>query len=202
VKSLGAALTHQAAPGALDEPAAPEGEVLEISVTVTDQAKPKDFIVVPITTVEVFQQATDFIEFDVAVSNATPRKAAWYYSPFKGNSGTPPTLYFRKGEGIDQFGREQSGAPEVRGGSGNWEHRVVGLCGSAPGPLPRQGLVFRGGVPGKITVYVDNLRLTRGDGTKAPLWTAGKDTRTQKLANSELFKDVQVRVVQAGDVLR
>jgi hypothetical protein len=202
VKSLGAALTHQAAPGALDEPAAPEGEVLEISVTVTDKAKPKDFVVVPITTVEFFQQATDFIEFDVAVSNATPRKAAWYYSPFRGNSGTPPTLYFKKGEGIDQFGREQSGVPEMRGGPGTWEHRVIGLCGSAPGPLPRQGLVFRGGVPGKITVYLDNLRLRRGDGTKAPLWNARKDTRTQKLANSDLFRDVQVRVVQAGDVKR
>jgi arylsulfatase A-like enzyme len=200
VKSLGAALTHQAAPGALDERAAPEGEVLEISVTVTDKAKPKDFVVVPITTVEVFQQATDFIEFDVAVSNATPGKAAWYYSPFKGNSGTPPTLYFRKGEGIDQFGREQSGAPEVRGGLGTWEHRVVGLCGSAPGPLPRQGLVFRGGVPGRMTVYVDNLSVRRGDGTKTSLWAAGKDTRTQKLADTELFKDVQVRVVQARDV--
>jgi hypothetical protein len=57
-------------------------------------------------------------------------------------------------------------------------------------------------VPGKITVYLDNLRLRRGDGTKAPLWNARKDTRTQKLANSDLFKDVQVRVVQAGDVLR
>jgi hypothetical protein len=53
-----------------------------------------------------------------------------------------------------------------------------------------------------MTVYVDNLRLRRGDGTKAPLWSAGKDTRTQKLANSDLFKDVQVRVVQAGNVLR
>jgi hypothetical protein len=202
VQSLGAALTHQAVPAALDEPPAPEGEVLEISVTVTDKAKPKDVLVVPITTVELFQQATDFIEFDVAVSNATPRNAAWYYSPFKGNSGAPPTVYFRKGEGIDQFGREQSGAPEVRGGPGTWEHRVVGLCGSAPRPLPRHGLVFRGGVPGRITVYVDNLRLRRGDGTKAALWSAGKDTRTQKVADNELFKDVQVRVVQSGDVRR
>jgi hypothetical protein len=175
---------------------------LEISVTITDQAKPKDFIVVPITTVELFQQATDFIEFDVAVSRSTPRKAAWYYSPFKGNSGKPVTVYFKKGEGIDQFGREQSNSPEVRGGPGTWEHRVVGLCGSAPGPLPRHGLVFRGGIPGRVTVYLDNLHLIRGDGSKTPLWIAGKDTRTQKLPNSDLFKDVQVRVVRAGDVLR
>jgi hypothetical protein len=51
-------------------------------------------------------------------------------------------------------------------------------------------------------VYLDNLHLIRGDGSKTPLWIAGKDTRTQKLPNSDLFKDVQVRVVRAGDVLR
>ena len=202
VNSLGAALTHQAAPMRLDAPAAPEGEVLEITVTVTDQAKPKDFLVVPITTVDIFQQATDFIEFDVAVSPDTPKKVAWYYSPFKGNTGTPMTLFFKKGEGIDQFGRDQSTAPEVRGGPGTWEHRVIGLCGSAPGPLPRQGIVFRGGRAGTRTIYLDNLRLRRADGSTVPLWQSSKDTRTQKVADTESFKDVKVRVIDAGQLSR
>jgi arylsulfatase A-like enzyme len=200
VNSLGAALTHQATPMRFDAPAAPEGEVLEITVTVTDQAKPKDFIVVPITTVDIFQQATDFIEFDVAVSPDTPKKTAWYYSPFKGNSGTPLTLFFKNGEGIDQFGRDQSTAPEVRGGPGTWEHRVIGLCGTAPGPLPRQGMVFRGGKAGTRTIFLDNLRLRRADGSSVPLWHTSKDTRTQKIEDTDLFKDVKVRVIDTGQL--
>jgi hypothetical protein len=120
--SLGAALSHQAAPMALDAPAAPEGEVLEITVTVTDKATPSDFIVVPITAVDTFQYATDYIEFDVSVSVDTPAKAAWYYSPFKGEPGASPTILFKKGEGIDQCGRDQSTAPGV-----------VARCVRAPG---------------------------------------------------------------------
>ena len=46
-ESLGAALTHQAVPEKLNAPAAPESEVLEVSVTVTAAAKPKDQLVLP-----------------------------------------------------------------------------------------------------------------------------------------------------------
>jgi hypothetical protein len=52
------------------------------------------------------------------------------------------TLEFKRGEGIDQFSREQAAGPEVQAGPGVWEHRIIGLCSSAPGSLPRQGLVF------------------------------------------------------------
>jgi arylsulfatase A-like enzyme len=199
-QSLGAALTHQPVPVKLDAPPAPEGEALQIRVTIAEAAKPKDFIVVPITTVAGQQFATDYVEYDVAVSKETPRRGAWYYSPFRGNAGKELTLFFRKGEGIDQFGRDQSTAPEVRGGPGVWEHRVVGLCSSAPGPLPRQGVVFRGGKPGTYTIYLDNLRIRHADGTTTPLWTEGKDTRTQKITDTELFRDVTVRGVKVAEV--
>jgi hypothetical protein len=112
------------------------------------------------------------------------------------------TLFFKKGEGIDQFGRDQSTAPDLRGGPGTWEHRVIGLCGSAPGPLPRQGIVFRGGRVGTRTIYLDNLRLRRADGSTVPLWQTSKDTRTQKIADTGLFKDVKVRVIDAGQLSR
>lgn len=195
VQSLGAALTHQPAPKRFDTAAAPEGEVLEITVTVTEAAKSRDFVVVPITTVDIEQQASDFIELDVATAPHTPRSSSWYYSPFKGNTGTPITLLFKKGEGIDQLGRDQSASPEIRTGPGTWEHRALGLCGTAPGKLPRQGMVFRGGHPGVYTVYVDNLRLCRADGAVENLWTQGRDTRTQKLADTASFKDIRVRAV-------
>ena len=175
---------------------------MEITVTITDKAKPKDFIVVPITAGVGKQFATDYIEYDVAQSKGSPKRGNWYYSPFKGNDSKAVTLLFKKGEGIDQFGRDQTTAPEIQGGPGVWEHRVIGLCSSAPGPLPRQGLVFRGGRPGTFTIYIDNLRVRHMDGSTTPLWTKGKDTRFQKIADTELYKDIKVRTVDAAALPR
>ena len=109
-------------------------------------------------------------------------------------------LDFKRGEGIDQFGREQSAGPEIQGGPGVWEHRVIGLCSSAPLILPRHGLVFKGGKPGTFKVYLDNLRIRHADGSTTPIWTNGKDTRAQKIANNELFTDVRVRAVPAAEL--
>jgi hypothetical protein len=88
----------------------------------------------------------------------------------------------------------------VQGGPGVWEHRVIGLCSTAPGALPRQGLVFRGGKPGTYKVYLDNLRLRHADGSTSPIWTNGKDTRFRKIADSELFTGISVRAVPAVGV--
>ncbi len=46
--SIGTALSHVPAPMALDAKPAPEGDVLEVTVTVTAEAKPKDRLIVPI----------------------------------------------------------------------------------------------------------------------------------------------------------
>jgi arylsulfatase A-like enzyme len=198
-ESLGAALTHQPAPRKLNARPAPEGEVLEVTVTVTAQSKPKDRLVVPIANADVEQFATDFIEYDIACAPNSLRRG-FYYSPFQGNDNKSLTLEFKRGEGIDQFGREQITAPEIQGGPGVWEHRVIGLCSSAPGKLPRQGLVFVGGKPGTYKVYLDNLRLRHADGSTSPIWTNGTDTRFRKIEDSELFTNVQVRAVPVSAV--
>lgn len=199
VESLGAALSHQPAPARLDAKPAPEGEVLEVTVTVTDKAKPKDRLVVPFAGSAGHCEATDYIEFDIATGkNGLPR--GFYYSPFQGNDNKSIALEFRRGEGIDQFGRDQSSGPETKGGPGVWEHRVVGLCSVAPGILPRHGLVFQGGKPGTYTVYLDNLRIRHGDGTTTPIWTNGKDTRYRSIADSESFVGTRVRSVPAHQV--
>ena len=173
---------------------APEGEVLEVTVTVTAQAKPNDRLVVPFAGFEGHHFATDYVEYDIATAAAGLRRG-FYYSPFKGNDSKAITLNFKRGEGIDQFGREQSAAPDIQGGRGVWEHRVIGLCSSAPGTLPRHGLVFKGGKPGTYKVYLDNLRLRHVDGSTSPIWTNGKDTRTQRIADTDLFRNVTVRTV-------
>lgn len=45
VESLGAALSRQPVPATLDAPPAPEGEVLEVTVTVTGKDRPRDRLV-------------------------------------------------------------------------------------------------------------------------------------------------------------
>jgi arylsulfatase A-like enzyme len=198
-ESLGAALTHQPAPMKLNAQPAPEGEVLEVTVTVTAQAKPNDRLVVPFAGFEGNQFATDYVEYDLASAAAGLRRG-FFYSPFKGNDSKAITLNFKRGEGIDQFGREQAAAPEIQTGPGVWEHRVIGLCSSAPGTLPRHGFVFEGGKPGTYQVYLDNLRVRHADGSTSPIWTNGKGTRFRKIEDSETFTNVRVRAVPVSEV--
>ena len=195
-ESLGAALTHQPAPKKFDTKPAPDGEVLEDTLTVTAKAKPNDRLIVPIATMGVSPFATDCIEYDIATA-ADSLKQGFYYSPLKGNDNTTVTAIFKRGEGIDQFGREQATGPGIQGAPGTWEHRVIGLCSYAPGVLPRHGWVFKGGKPGTYTIYLDNLRLRRADGTTTPIWTSGEDTRFRKIDDSDQFTDVRVRAIPA-----
>jgi len=143
--------------------------------------------------------ATDYIEYDVAVAPGSPSKG-FYYSPFKGNDSTGARLEFNRGEGVDQFGREQVSGPETKGGAGVWEHRIIGLSSYGPGILPGHAIVFKGTAPGSYKVYLDNLRIRHADGSTTPIWTSGKDTNSKKIENTELFKDIKVRAVPAAEV--
>jgi arylsulfatase A-like enzyme len=192
VASMGVALTHLPAPAALDAKPAPEGEVLEISVTVTGKAKPKDSLVVPFARWEGNVFATDYVEYDLTVAAGSPTKG-FYYSPFKGNDNRNISLDFKRGEGFDQFGREQVSGPEPKGGAGMWEHRIIGLSSYGPGILPGHAIVFKGAKPGKYKIYLDNLRIRHADGSTTPIWTAGKDTRYRPLDDSQSFSDVRAR---------
>jgi arylsulfatase A-like enzyme len=200
-QSLNAALSHLPVRKALDAEPHPEGEVLEVKVTVSPTALPRDTLVVPFASSVVTQYASDYMEFDIARSPDS-LESGFFYTPFKGNDPANFSLTFRRGEGLDQFGREQVYAPAPRGEPGTWEHRVIGLCSSAPGILPRHGLVFRGGKPGIYTVYLDNLRIRHQDGSTTPIWTNGKDTRSPRIEDSALFSGVSVRAVSASAVLR
>ena len=197
--SIGAALTHQTPLAKFNVPPAPEGEVLAVTVTITAAAKPKDKLIVPIASWGGFQFATDWVEFDIAFAPGHPKRQA-FYSPFSGNEKKAEQLIFKRGEGIDQFGREQINGPGMQDSAATWEHRIVGLCSSAPGPLGRHGVVFTGGQPGTYTIYLDNLRLRHADGSTEPIWTNSKDTRAKKVADNELFKNVLVRAVPAAEV--
>ena len=197
--SLGAALTHQPPPARLDAKPAPDGEVLEISVTVAGKPKPKDMLVVPFARWEGRVFATDYIEYDVAVAPGSPLKG-FYYSPFKGNDSKEARLHFNRGEGFDQFGREQVSGPDPKGGAGVWEHRIIGLSSYGPGIMPGHAIVFKGAKPGTYKVYLDNLRIRHADGSTTPIWTSGKDTKVKKTEDTEFFKNVQVRAVAVTEI--
>jgi len=196
--SLGAALTHRPAPARFDAKPKPEGEVLEITVTVTDQAKPRDRLIVPFAGWAGSQQATDRVEFDIAFARDSLQRGC-FYSPVQGNASKPYTFFFKRGDGVDQFGREQVSGPGPNGGPGVWEHRVIGLCSFAPGPLNQHALVFSGGKPGTYKVYIDNLRIRHTDGSLSSIWAHARDTRYRRIKDSELFTGVQVRAVQIAE---
>lgn len=198
VESLGAALTHRPLTAKFDAKPAPEGEVLEITATVTEQAKPKDRLIVPFAGWDGFQEATDRVEFDIAYApGSLPRGC--FYSPVQGNASKPYEVFFRRGDAVDQFGREQSSGPEPKGGAGVWEHRIIGLCSFAPGPLNQHALIFNGGKAGTYKVYIDNLQIRHADGRISSLWSGAKDTRNRHIDDSALFTGVQVRAVPVSE---
>jgi arylsulfatase A-like enzyme len=199
--SLGVALSHRPAPARYHVPAAPEGEVLAVTVTVSDKAKPKDRLAITVANWSGTQYATDWIEYDIAFSPGLQGRHP-YYSTLEGNNSKPIGPLFKAGTAVDQFGRDQTTGPGLADGKSVWEHRIIGLSSTAPGPLGKHGVVFTGGQPGTYTIYLDNLRIRHADGRTTPLWTNGQDTRSSKLKDTELFRDVKIRAVSVAEVGR
>jgi arylsulfatase A-like enzyme len=200
-ESLGAALSHQPAPKKYHAPAAPEGEVLAVTVTISDKAKPRDRLAISVANWGATQYATDWIEFDIAFSPNTPKRHP-YFSTLEGNNSKPFGPLLKAGTGVDQFGRDQITGPGIADGKSVWEHRVIGLSSTAPGPLGKHGVVFTGGQAGTYTIYLDNLRIRHLDGSTTPLWTSGKDTRAGKFTPNEFFSDLRIRAISVDEVVR
>jgi arylsulfatase A-like enzyme len=199
--SLGASLSHRPAPGKYHQPAAPEGDVLAVTVTISEKAKPKDRLVISLANWSGKQYATDWIEYDIAFSPQAAKRRP-YYAPLTGNNSKTIASIFKPNYAIDQYGRDQSAGPGIADPKNLWEHRIIGLASWSPGPLGKHGVVFVGGQPGTYTVYLDNLRLRHADGTTTNLWTNKKDTRMMKMEESQLFKDVKVQTLDVSSVKR
>lgn len=197
--SLSAAISHRPAPDKFRADAKPEGEVLAVTVTITDKAKPKDRLAINIANWNESQYATDWVEFDIAFSTDKPKRYP-YYSTLEGNNSKPFGPLFKPGIFVDQFGRDQSTGPGIANGTSVWEHRIIGLSSTAPGPLGKHGVVFSGGTPGTFTIYLDNLRIRHLDGSTTPLWTNGKDTRAGNFTPNEFFHNLTIRTVSVNDV--
>lgn len=199
--SLGVALSHQPAPAKMHAPAAPEGEVLAVTVTISEKAKPKDRLAINVANWNGTQYATDWIEYDIAFAPGIKGRHP-YFSTLEGNNSKPFGPLFKIGTGVDQFGRDQITGPGVADGKSVWEHRIIGLSSTAPGPLGKHGIVFTGGKAGTFTVYLDNLRIRHLDGRTTPLWISGRDTKTAKFTPNELFTNLEIRAVKVEEVAR
>ena len=199
--SLGVALSHQPAPAKVHTPAAPEGEVLAVTVTISDKAKPKDRLAINLANWNGTQYATDWIEFDIAFAPGIKGRHP-YFSTLEGNNSKPFGPLFKAGAAADQHGRDQTTGPGIADGKSLWEHRIIGLSSTAPGPLGKHGVVFTGGKAGTFTIYLDNLRIRHADGRTTPIWTSGKDTKTAKFTPNEFFTDLQIRAVKSEEVTR
>jgi arylsulfatase A-like enzyme len=198
-ESLGAALSHRPAPAKYHAKPTPEGDVLAITLTVTDKAKSKHRLAINVANWDGRQYATDWIEYDIAFSKNAPKRHP-YFSTLQGNNSRPFGPLFTPGTAADQFGRDQSTGPGIADGKSLWEHRIVGLSSAAPRPLNKLGVVFTGGTAGTFTIYLDNLRIRHADGSTTPLWTSGKDTRASKFEANDLFKNLKIETVKAQDV--
>lgn len=128
--SLAVALSHRPPP--IDGDPGPDGDLLEITVTVTPESKPSDLLVVPFAKFMGDVVATDHLVYDVMTMPGS-LESGFFLSPIDYRDTPQPV--FRKGDGIDQLGREQAAGPAVRGGPGSWERRVTGLSTVAR-PLP------------------------------------------------------------------
>ncbi|GAB6166675.1 arylsulfatase [Thermostilla marina] len=198
-ESIGVALSHRPAPVRYHAPPAPEGEVLAVTLTVTDDSRPADRAVIPVANWSGTQYATDWIEFDIAFGGDVPRRYP-YFSTMQGNNQKGYLPFFRPGTAVDQFGRDQSKGPGIAAPGTVWEHRIVGLSSTAPGPLGKHGVVFSGGTPGTYTVYLDNIRIRHADGSISPIWSSSKDTRLGAFRDSKAFENLQVRTVDVSEV--
>jgi hypothetical protein len=199
--SLGVALSHQPAPAKVHTPAAPEGEVLAVTVTISDKAKPKDRLAINVANWNGKRSATDWIEYDIAFAPGIKGRHP-YFSTLEGNNSKRFGPLFKNGTAVDQFGRDQITGPGIAVDKNVWEHRIVGLSSTAPGPLGKHGVVFTGGKAGTFTIYLDNLRIRHHDGRTTPLWTSGKDTRAGKFTPNEFFTDLQIRAIKVKEVAR
>jgi hypothetical protein len=168
-------------------------------VTISEKAKPKDRLAISLAHWNGKHFATDSIEYDIAFSSNSPKRHP-YFSTLEGNNSKPFGSLFKVGTGVDQFGRDQITGPGIADGKSVWEHRVIGLSSTAPGPLGKHGVVFTGGHAGTFTVYLDNLRIRHLDGSTTPLWSNGKDTRAGKFTPNEFFTDLKISAIKANEI--
>lgn len=198
-ESVGAALSHDPAPKKYHAEPKPEGEILAVTVTISDEAKPSDRLAINIANWNGNRYATDWIEYDIAFSPNSPKRHP-YFSTLEGNHTKPFGPLFKAGTAVDQHGRDQITGPGIADEKSVWEHRIIGLASTAPGSLGKHGVVFTGGKSGTFTIYLDNVRIRHADGSTTPLWSSGKDTRAGKFTADEKFRELQIRAVDASQV--
>ena len=69
---------------------------------------------------------------------------------------------------------------------------MIGIGHEAPLLRTYHGAYFHGAQPGAFKVYLDNVRIRRGDGTSIPVWLGREDDlqlKRPKLSRAEFSKN-------------
>ena len=160
--STGAAITHLAPKLTAPINPAPDAVVLKLTAdVVVNASNPEPIIQILGTGYSLLPD--DYLHYDIKTEVGT-QSDGFYISPFY-NSGK----YFTSKRGVDQFGRVQSSGPAIMGGAGVWEHRVIGLGNEAPSSINKFSIILK--KTGKYTIYIDNIKIKRGDGSVIDVWS-------------------------------
>ena len=151
----------------------PRGEVLEIAVTQTKGAAPQHALRVTFTTKQLQVAKGDMISYDVMVPGGGYQREGFFISPWR--PGDPPVFNIRMG--LDQHGRLQIPGPKLLSKPGQWEHRLIAMGHEAPLERNLHAIYFHGHQAGRFKVYIDNLKIHRGDGSIVRLWDEARHIR-------------------------
>ena len=176
---------------------APKGEVLELAVTQTKGTAPQHALRVTFGTKQYRVGVGDRVSFDIMVPKGKYQREGFFISPWR--PGDPPVFNIRMG--LDQYGRLQIPGPKMRSKPGEWEHRLIAMGHEAPLERNLHAIYFHGHNPGRFKVYLDNLRIIRGDGTIVRVWEDGSHIRIRPARDeTKAFKNLSLRAVPLNEL--
>ncbi len=160
--STGVAITHLAPELTAPVNPAPDAVVLKLTAdVVVDANNPEQLIQILSTGYKLLPD--DYLHFDIKAESGSLIDG-FYITPLYNSN-----KYFTSKRGVDQYGRLQSSGPAIIGGSGVWEHRMIGLGNEAPGTINKFSINLK--KTGKYSLYIDNLQIRRGNGTVIDVWS-------------------------------
>ncbi|MHC4252425.1 MAG: sulfatase-like hydrolase/transferase, partial [Planctomycetota bacterium] len=154
--------------------AAPEGEVLEFSLRLTRPARGRARIVIPFSRPAGTRVRTgDRFEYDIYVARGSAAEG-FHVSPTLRKASLLMTTKV-----VDDRRRRLDDRYSPADTPGRWERRAVGLAPFCPRPLAQAAVVLTASRPGEYRIYLDNVAVTRRDGSRVEFWGKGKP-RTAK----------------------
>ncbi|MFT5493356.1 MAG: arylsulfatase A-like enzyme [Limisphaerales bacterium] len=183
-----------------DHRPAPEGDVLELTVTQNSSVAITNALAVQFAIRRHRVAVGDSYQYDIMIPEGDLRRGGCYVSPYR--NGDPPV--FNDRVGMDQDGVNVAGPLDAHLNPaftpGKWRRHVMGLGHEAPLLRTYNGVFFYGGEPGRFKVYIDNVRILRANGTSKPVWLGQDDLQLKRPKLPPGFEKLTVRTVSLDDI--